>query len=96
MAKLTKKDIISFLKTEAGLSESQAHKVTTGIAEYIVSHVSAGDTITYTGLGTFSAVQGAERTTRNPKTKEPMTVPAKTRPKFKAGKTFKDTVSAGK
>ena len=43
-------------------------------------------------FGTFEVRERAARTGHNPKTKEPMQIPASKVPAFKAGKVLKDTV----
>ena len=45
------------------------------------------------GFGTFEVRTRAERTGRNPRTKEEMTIPASKSPAFKAGKQLKDLVN---
>lgn len=92
MAKLTKKDVISYVKTQAGISENQANKAVNAAIELIQARVAAGDTVILTGFGTFSAAKSAEREGVNPNTKEKITVPAKMRPKFHAGADFKAAV----
>ena len=44
-------------------------------------------------LGSFETKHRAERTGRNPKTKESITIAASKVPTFKAGKAFKDAVA---
>ena len=45
------------------------------------------------GFGSFETKHRAERTGRNPKTKESITIAASKVPTFKAGKAFKDAVA---
>ena len=52
-----------------------------------------GEKVQMVGFGTFEVAERAEREGRNPKTKEPMTIPASKSPKFKAGKALKDLVN---
>ena len=95
MAKLTKKDVISYVKTQAGINENQANKSVNALIELIQARVAAGDQVILTGFGTFSAVEAAERVATNPNTKEKIKVPSKMRPKFHAGNNFKAAVEAG-
>ena len=52
--------------------------------------VKAGDKVTLTGFGTFSAVTRAARTGRNPATGQELHIAAKTSGKFSPGKDLKD------
>ena len=52
-----------------------------------------GDEVSLVGFGTFSVARRKASTGRNPRTGEPMTIPASTQPKFKAGKGLKDAVN---
>ncbi|MEI8296042.1 MAG: HU family DNA-binding protein, partial [Alphaproteobacteria bacterium] len=47
----------------------------------------------FVGFGTFCAVNKASREGRNPRTGEAIKIPASTQPKFRAGKTLKDTIN---
>jgi len=48
------------------------------------------------GFGSFEVKSRAARTGRNPKTKEPIKIPASKVPVFKAGKALKDAVAKKK
>ena len=52
----------------------------------------AGDKVQLTGFGSFEVKERAERTGRNPKTNEPIVIPAGKMPVFKAGKVLKDAI----
>ena len=52
----------------------------------------AGDKVILTGFGSFEVKERAERTGRNPKTMEAITIPASKAPVFKPGKSLKDAV----
>ena len=51
-----------------------------------------GDKVHLVGFGTFEMKERAARTGRNPKTKEPVDIPASKQPTFRPGKAFKETV----
>ena len=50
------------------------------------------DNVTLIGFGTFSSTKRKARKGRNPQTGKEIKIPARTVPKFKAGKDFKDAV----
>jgi len=49
--------------------------------------------VNFLGFGKFQKVEVAERNGINPKTKEPITIPASSKAKFTAGKTLKDRIN---
>ncbi len=59
----------------------------------IAVELDAGKKVTLPGFGTFKTVHRKERIGVNPKTREKMTIPAKSYAVFKAGKTLRDRVS---
>ena len=44
------------------------------------------------GFGSFEVKERAARTGRNPRTKEPVEIPASKAPAFKAGQAFKEAI----
>ncbi|MEO0943200.1 MAG: HU family DNA-binding protein, partial [Cyanobacteria bacterium J06642_12] len=71
-----------------------ADAVVTATIDSIMEAVSEGDKVTLIGFGSFESRDRKQREGRNPKTGEPMTIPATTVPAFSAGKAFKEQVSA--
>jgi DNA-binding protein HU-beta len=59
----------------------------------IARAVARGERVALQGFGVFEASERNARTGRNPHTGEELHIPAATFPKFKAGRTFKDTVN---
>lgn len=62
------------------------------IIEAITSTLKQDGEVSIAGLGTFAAKRRAARTARNPRTGEPVQVPAMRVPKFRAAKALKDAV----
>lgn len=62
----------------------------------IMDQVIAGKTVRFVGFGSFQNRPRAARKGRNPATGAEMDYPATNLPGFTAGKTFKDSVKAGK
>lgn len=89
---MNKSDLIAKIANDAGLTKTQAtaamQAVEVGITEALVN----GETVQLVGFGTFSVKEKAERTGRNPKTGEPIQIPASKVPTFKAGKALKEAV----
>ncbi|MBR1736076.1 MAG: HU family DNA-binding protein, partial [Firmicutes bacterium] len=61
--------------------------------EVITAELVGGNDVRLVGFGTFDVLDRAEHEGRNPRTKEPMTIPASKAPRFRAGKALKDAVN---
>ena len=91
---MTKADLISIIQTKAGLeTKAAAGKALDATLEAITEALAQGDAITLVGFGTVQATERAERTGRNPRTGEEITIPAAKTVKFAPGKHLKDAVS---
>lgn len=90
---MNKVELIAAVTEKTGLSKKDAEKAVSAVLESVVEAVSAGDKVQLVGFGTFEVRERGERTGRNPRTKEPITIPASKQPVFKAGKSFKDAVA---
>jgi len=55
--------------------------------------VKRGRKVNLSGFGSFLAKSRAARTGRNPRTGEPVSIPASRAPAFKAGKALKDALN---
>ena len=91
---MNKANLIDAVAQQADLSKAAAERAVSATVEAIQESLKAGDTVTLAGLGTFSVSARAERVGRNPKTGEPITVPASKVPKFKPAKGLKDAVNS--
>ena len=77
---------------EIGVSIEVTEKVLIGFISHVEKALCAGDKVQLTGSGSFEVKERAERTGRNPKTNEPIVIPAGKMPVFKAGKVLKDAI----
>ena len=94
---LNKQDIINKVAEVDGVeTKAAAKRAVDTVIETIIDSVANGDGSAITGFGSFVPVDKAAREGVNPATKEKIKIPAATVPKFKAGKTFKETVKAAK
>lgn len=89
---MNKTELISAVAEKAGLSKKDADSAVNAVFDAIVEAVSKDDKVQIVGFGTFEARNRSERQGRNPRTKEPIKIPASRLPVFKAGKSFKDSV----
>ncbi|MEM6856565.1 MAG: HU family DNA-binding protein [Pseudomonadota bacterium] len=90
---MNKNDLISAVAETSGLSKSDTSNAVEGVFDAITKALAGGDEVRLVGFGTFSVAKRKASTGRNPRTGEPMNIPASTQPKFKAGKGLKDAVN---
>lgn len=90
---MNKADLVHSIAKETGTTQKLAETVINCVMETIIKEVSSGEKVTLVGFGTFERRKRQARTGRNPKTNEPLNIPAKTVASFKVGKEFADAVS---
>lgn len=61
----------------------------------IATALAKGDDFLYAGFGKFYPATRAARMGRNPRTGEPLQIPAKKIPRFRPGKVLKEMVAGG-
>ncbi len=90
---MNKNDLIDNIASSAGLSKSDAGSALDAILDGISGALAGGGEVRLVGFGTFSVGHRKATTGRNPRTGEPIQIPASNRPKFKAGKALKEAVN---
>ncbi len=90
---MNKNDLVAKVADLTDLSKVDTSRLVDSIFDTIEQALTAGDEVRLVGFGTFSVAKRAASTGRNPRTGEPMQIPASLRPKFKAGKGLKDAVN---
>jgi DNA-binding protein HU-beta len=90
---MNKTELIDAIAAECDLSKAAAQRAVDALVNQVIAAVSNGDSVQLVGFGTFSAGERAERTGRNPRTGEEITIAAAKTVKFTAGKAFKDAVN---
>ncbi len=90
---MTKAEFVEKLFTNANLaSKSQAETVLESTIETITEALMDGDSVVFTGFGSFKVVERAARKGRNPRTGEEIEIAATKVVKFTPGKTLKEVV----
>ena len=89
---MNKAELINAVAASADVSKKDTEAVITAMLDTITEALKQGDKVQLVGFGSFEVKPRAARTGRNPKTKEPIEIPATTVPVFKAGKVLKDIV----
>lgn len=90
---MNKNDLVAAVAEGTGLSKADCTKAVDGVFDAITDALKAGTEIRLVGFGTFSVSRRAASQGRNPRTGEPISIPASNQPKFKAGKGLKDAVN---
>ncbi len=90
---MNKTELINAVAEKAELSKKDAEKAVNSFVEVIGEALADGNKVQMIGFGTFEVKERPERTGRNPRTKEAITIAASRTPVFKAGKALKDTVA---
>lgn len=89
---MTKTELIEVIAEKAGIAKKDADKAVTAFMETVSETLQKGDKLQLIGFGTFGVSERAERTGRNPRTGEPVKIPATKLPSFKPGSELKAAV----
>ncbi len=90
---MNKAELIDAVAEGADISKADATRAVDAMVDKITGALKGGDQVTLVGFGTFAVKDRAARTGRNPRTGEPINIPASKVPGFKAGKALKDAVN---
>ena len=90
---MNKSELVAHIATSAGLTKAQATAALQAVETGVIDTLANGGEVTLIGFGTFKVNERAERTGRNPKTGEAITIAAAKVPTFKAGKALKEAVN---
>lgn len=90
---MTKKELIYHIADSAPVTPRQVRIVLEKVLDTITRELACGGTVQLTNFGTFDTKVRAKREVKNPRTGEPMTVPAHNRPTFRPGKALKEAVN---
>ncbi|MGJ5633754.1 HU family DNA-binding protein [Nostoc sp. CALU 1950] len=90
---MNKGELVDAVAAKANITKKQADEVISAFLSVVTEAVANGEKVTLIGFGSFERRDRSEREGRNPKTNEPMTIPATKVPAFSAGKQFKEKVA---
>ena len=90
---MNKNDLVAKVADAAGLSKTDAAQAVDAVFDAITNSLKEGDEVRLVGFGTFAVTRRAATTGRNPRTGEPIQIPASNQPKFKAGKGLKEALN---
>jgi DNA-binding protein HU-beta len=89
---MTKSDLIERLASKAEVTRPRAEEIVDFLLDNVTDALKQGEKVNISGFGTFTVSSRKARTGRNPKTGEPIDIPASRSAKFKAGKTLKEAL----
>ncbi|MEH1869003.1 MAG: HU family DNA-binding protein [Nostoc sp.] len=90
---MNKSELVDAVAAKTNITKKQADEVISAFLSVVTEAVANGEKVTLIGFGSFERRERSEREGRNPKTNEPMTIPATKVPAFSAGKQFKEKVA---
>ncbi|MBK6897357.1 MAG: HU family DNA-binding protein [Rhodospirillales bacterium] len=90
---MNKQDLVAKVADKADISKQKAAQAVDAVIDAIKASLKKGDDVRLVGFGTFTVTKRAATTGRNPRTGEPIKIPASKRPKFTAGKELKEAVN---
>ncbi len=90
---MTKADLVQKIHAKANLaSKTQTENALNAVVEALTEALKSGETVSFTGFGSFKVVKRAARKGRNPKTGAAIQIKASRAVKFTPGKKLKDSV----
>ena len=90
---MTQSELCACVAARPSLSKTEAAAALGALASTIADALAEGETVTVAGFGKLAARSRAARQGRNPRTGEPVAVPAARVPSFKAAKALRNTRS---
>ena len=91
---MTKAELVEDVARAAELTKKDAERLVEIVFESIIETLNQGEKIELRGFGSFRVRERGARRGRNPKTGDPVSIPAKRVPYFKPGKELKELINA--
>ncbi len=91
---MNKTDLVECMAAEAGISKEAAKSALNAFTKATVESLAKGESVTIVGFGTFKVSERKARTGINPKTMQPIEIPAARVVRFKAGNDMDERVNA--
>lgn len=90
---MNRKELISAIAKETGHSKVMASEFVQGFIRVVSDALARGEEVSLVGFGKFKVIDRPPRKGHNPKTGEPVDIPAMRLPKFTPGKILKEEVN---
>lgn len=90
---MTKADLVDDVAIATQITKKDAERLVEVVFESIIDSLNHGEKIELRGFGSFRVRERGPRRGRNPKTGQPVNIPAKRVPYFRAGKELKELIN---
>ena len=90
---MNKNELVEAIASNTELTKTDVDKIITSFADVITEALAKGDKVSIKGFGNFEVRTRSERTGRNPRTGETMTIAASKVPAFKSSSALKKAVN---
>lgn len=90
---MNKTDLINSVASAAKLSKADSQRAVDAIINAVQNGLKKGEEVRLVGFGTFKVTKRKATQGRNPRTGQPIQIPAKKLPKFSPGKALKELVA---
>ena len=90
MPTITKKELIDSIAEKTGIPQSRVKPIVQQFLDEITSELAKSNRLEFRDFGILEVKERAARMAQNPKTMEPVEVPAKRKVKFKMGRIMRE------
>ena len=90
---MSKQDLVNYIAEETGLTKADATRALDAMMKGITEGLKKEGKVTLTGFATFTPKKKEAKTGRNPKTGEPVKIPARVAATIKAGSKLKEALN---
>jgi DNA-binding protein HU-beta len=90
---VNKNDLVTRVAEISGLTKADSLRAVDGIIQAITTSLKKDQEVRLVGFGTFAVTHRPAGEGRNPRTGEKIKIRASKQPKFRAGKTLKDSIA---
>jgi len=90
---VNKNELVTAVADKCGLSKSDVSRTVDATLEAITDALKRNDDVRLVGFGSYSVAQRSASEGRNPRTGEPIKIPARKQIKFRAGKQLSDALN---
>ena len=90
---MNKNELVEAIASNTELTKTDVDKIITSFADVITEALAKGDKVSIKGFGNFEVRTRSERTGRNPRTGEAMTIAASKVPAFKSSSALKKALN---
>ena len=90
---MTKTDLVNYIAEETGLTKADSTRALDAVMSGVIKGLKKDKKVALTGFCTFNAVDKEAKVGRNPRTGEPVNIPARTAVTVKVGSKLKDALN---